>query len=72
MGRYSFMRRRLKYAENPSTPKAFLVSAHAAIFTAVVTHPFWTLKTRLILHLRASKQVDRNVSKSDIAPNRGS
>ena len=58
---YSFMKQKMHYNENPTTFRAFLVSSQAALFAAFVTHPFWTMKTRLILHMRASKQADKNV-----------
>eukprot|EP00826_Nyctotherus_ovalis_P045411 TRINITY_DN5030_c0_g1_i2.p1 TRINITY_DN5030_c0_g1~~TRINITY_DN5030_c0_g1_i2.p1 ORF type:complete len:250 (-),score=54.14 TRINITY_DN5030_c0_g1_i2:132-881(-) len=59
-GMYAFLKKKERYEEHPSNLWAFFISTQASIFTATVTHPFWTLKTRLILHLRLSKTVDRN------------
>ncbi len=57
---YSFLRKKLKYSEHPTTPWAFFISSQASIFAAMITHPFWTLKTRVILHMRVSREVDKN------------
>ena len=57
---YAFLKRKQHYDDHPNSLWAFLISTQSSIFTATVTHPFWTLKTRLILHLRQSKSVDRN------------
>lgn len=59
-GMYAFLKKKQKYDSHPTNLWAFLISTQASIFTATVTHPFWTLKTRLILHLRQSKAIDRN------------
>jgi len=57
---YSFLKKEYKYNEHPTTPWAFFISAQSSIFAALITHPFWTMKTRLILHTRAHKSIDKN------------
>jgi len=59
-GMYAFLKNKQRYEAHPTSLWAFLISTQASVFTATVTHPLWTLKTRLILHLRISKAVDRN------------
>jgi len=39
----------LDYNKNPTTQKALIVSSISGMIASIVTHPLWTIKTRIML-----------------------